>query len=76
MTTMNTPETIDQSTEQLDQLEKAIRARRCLRCGGNLFLSRINGAGEWACLQCGRTYPRSGRVRQPAGLRRPTRWTA
>ena len=76
MTTTNPSEAVDQATEQLEQLDNAIRARRCLRCGGNLFLNSFNGPGEWACLQCGRTYRRAPRVGQPAGLRRPTRWTA
>jgi hypothetical protein len=29
---------------------------RCPRCGGALFLSREDGAMEWACLLCARTY--------------------
>jgi hypothetical protein len=75
VTTMNPSETVDHSAEQLGQLEEAIRAQRCLRCGGILFFSRFNGPGEWACLQCGRTYRQAAHAGHPAGLRRPARWT-
>ncbi len=76
MVTTNPTATVDQSGEQIEQLDDAIRARRCLRCGGSLFPNRFNGPGEWACLQCGRTYRRVPPAGQPSGVRRPTRWTA
>jgi|GEM_PF-2605571 ribosomal protein L37AE/L43A len=41
------------------------QVKRCPHCGGNLFLSRENGALEWACLQCARTYPA---VETPEGI--------
>jgi len=33
-------------------------SRHCPRCGGNIFFTPDeDGGAEWACLQCGRSYP-------------------
>lgn len=33
-------------------------SHHCTHCGGNIFLTAdVDGGAEWACLQCGRSYP-------------------
>ena len=39
----------------------SFRPKACLRCGGDAYLNRDDGA-DWVCLQCGRS------VAEPAGV--------
>jgi len=55
----------------------SFRPKACLRCGGDAYLSREDGA-EWRCLQCGRLVPEPAvvAVKPAATEREPAAATA